>query len=46
MLGRIERLALAFQIVLAVLEEFGRGAIEREHDVLAGLVAGLLDRLA
>ena len=28
--GGIERLALAFQVVLAVLEELGRGAVERE----------------
>ena len=41
----IERLALAFQLVLAVLEELGRGAVERQHDVVARLVAGLLDRL-
>ena len=37
-------LALAFVDVFAVLEELGRGAVEREHDVVAGLVAGLLDR--
>ena len=38
-------LPLAFELVLALLEELGRGRIERQHDVLAGLVAGLLDRL-
>ena len=43
--GAVERLALALHVVLAVLEELGRGAIERQHDVLARLVAGLLDRL-
>ena len=38
-------LALAFIDVFAVLEEFGGGRIERDHDVAAGLVAGLGDRL-
>ena len=38
-------LALAFVDVGAVLEEFGRRAIERQHHVAAGLVAGLVDRL-
>ena len=41
----IERLALAFQLVLAVLEELGRRAVERQHHVVARLVAGALDRL-
>ena len=38
-------LALAFQLVLAVLEELGGGGVERQHEVLARLVARLLDRL-
>ena len=37
-------LVLAFIDVLAVLEELGRGAVERQHDVLARGVAGLADR--
>ena len=44
-LVRRQRLALAFQHILAVLEEFGRGRIQREEDILAQLVAGLLHRL-
>ena len=36
---------LAFIVVDAVLEELGGGAVERQHDILPGLVAGLLDRL-
>ena len=32
-------------MVLAVLEELGGRRVEREHDVLARPVAGLLDRL-
>ena len=43
--GAIERLALALQLILAVLEELGGGAVERQHHVFARLVAGLLDRL-
>ena len=35
---------LALVDVLAILEELGRGAVERQGDLLAGLVAGLLDR--
>ena len=46
MAGGIERLALALQHVLAVLEELGRGRIERQRHVLAGSVAGLLDGAA
>ncbi|EAU43788.1 probable phosphopyruvate hydratase [Salipiger bermudensis HTCC2601] len=45
MLGRGEREAFALHLVLAVLVILGRGGIEREVDVLARLVAGLLDRL-
>ena len=41
----IERLALALQLVLALLEELGRGRIQGQHDVLARLVAGLFYRL-
>ena len=41
----IERLAFAGQMVLAVLEELGRGGVEGQNDVLARLVAGRLDRL-
>ena len=37
-------LALAGHVVDAVPEVLGRGAVEREEDVLAGLVAGGLDR--
>src|SRR3546814_13973355 len=43
-LVRAERLALARDHVLAVLVEFGRRAIEREHHVVACLVSGLVDR--
>ncbi len=38
----IERLALALHLVAAVLVEFGRGGIERAHDILARSVAGFL----
>ncbi len=41
----LERAPLAFQLVLAVLEELGGGAIKRKMDILARPVAGLLDRL-
>ena len=40
------RFPLAFIDVGAVLEELGGGAIERQQHVLAGAVAGFLDRLA
>ncbi len=43
--GRRERQALAFQMVLAVPEELARRAVERERDLLARHVAGLLDGL-
>ena len=39
----LQALALALQLVLAVLEELGRGRIERDGHVLARLVARLLD---
>jgi hypothetical protein len=35
--GRIERLALAFQLVLAVLEELGRGDVEAQDEVVPAL---------
>src|SRR5208282_4523295 len=38
------RLALALVLVGAVAEEFARGRIERQHDVVADAVAGFLDR--
>src|SRR3546814_12695594 len=38
----VERLALARQVVLALLEVLGGGAVERQHDVVAQLVAGRL----
>ena len=38
-------LALARQLVAAVLEELAGGHVEREDDVVADLVAGRLDRL-
>ena len=37
-------LALAFVLIGAVVEEFARRRIERQHDIFAGAVAGLLDR--
>src|SRR3546814_13423926 len=36
--------AFAADLIFAVLEKFGRGAIEREHDVGAELEARLADR--
>ena len=42
--GGIQSLALARERILAVLEEFAGGAVEREADLFAGLVAGRLDR--
>src|SRR5690606_34859263 len=36
----LENFALALQMVFAILEEFGRGCIEREIDILTRLVAG------
>ena len=45
-LGGRERPPLPFHPIGAVPEIFGRGAIEREHDVVARRVAGLLDRAA
>ena len=42
---RLERPAFACELVLAVLEEFGRCTVERDMDVVAWLVTGLLDRL-
>ncbi len=39
-----EREALAADLILPVLEELGRRAIEREHHVFARLETGLLDR--
>ena len=42
---RVEGLALAGHDVLAVLEELGRGDVEAEVEVLAGLIAGRLARL-
>ncbi len=41
----IQGLLLAGQHIFAVLEEFGRGAVQRQGDFLARLVAGILDRL-
>ena len=40
-----QALAFADEVVLAVLEELAGGDVEAEQDVLAGLVAGLADRL-
>ena len=37
--------ALGGQVVLAVLEELAGGRVQGQDDVLAGLVAGLLDGL-
>src|SRR3546814_16427957 len=39
-----ERQAFTADLIFAVLEKFGRGAIEREHDVAAELEARLVDR--
>src|SRR3546814_17615160 len=39
-----ERQAFAADLIFAVLEKFGRGAIEREPDVGAELEARLVDR--
>src|SRR3546814_13594128 len=38
----VERLALARQVVLALLEVLGGGAVERQHAVVAQLVTGRL----
>ena len=43
--SRGQALALAGQVVLAVLEELAGGHVQAEQHVLAGLVAGLADRL-
>ncbi|MND32218.1 hypothetical protein D3C80_227860 [compost metagenome] len=43
--SRFQRAAFTFENVLAILEEFGRGAIEAEEYVFTRLVAGLFDRL-
>ena len=40
----VERQALAGNFVLAVLEEFGRRAVERQCDILTWFEPGLLDR--
>ena len=42
---RVERLALAGQVVAAVLEELAGGDVQAQDDVLAQLVAGRLDAL-
>ncbi len=44
LLGTRARFVLAAINVIAVLEEFGGRAIQRQHHVAAGLVAGLADR--
>ena len=41
----IERLALARQLILAVLEELAGGAVERQHDIITGRIARRFDRL-
>ena len=43
--GRLRVRPSPFKVVVAVLEQLGGGGIERDHDVLARPVAGLLDRL-
>src|SRR5690606_7135687 len=40
---RIARLILAFVDVVAVLEEFGGSAVERNGDIFSGLEAGLFN---
>jgi hypothetical protein len=42
-LGRGQRQAFAFQLVLAVFVELGSGAVQADGDLGAWLVAGLLD---
>ena len=42
LVGR-ERLAFANHFVFAVLEEFGRGTVQRQYDIVAGRVACLFD---
>src|SRR3546814_14758308 len=41
--GRVERLAFAFDLVSAGLEELRRGGVERQHHIVARLVAGALE---
>ncbi len=40
----IERLALACKHIFAAIEKFACCGIERKHDILTGLEAGLFDR--